>query len=117
MINNPKLESLSSTYNLLKGSWKIYILWSLKNKPLRFGDLEQELAPITQKMLSQELKALQQSGLISRKSYPEIPPRVEYKLTDLGKSLLPILELMQKWGNEKLNKQATPEKTQLDLFS
>ena len=69
---------------------------------LRYSEIRRELKGITQKMLTQTLRTLEAQGLIDRHVYPVVPPKVEYTLTDKGKSLLPILESLQEWGNEQL---------------
>ncbi len=107
---------IQKTIVVLDGKWKVLILWSVKTKPKRFSDIKADVSGITQKMLSQSLKELTAHGLLTRKSYPEIPPRVEYKLTELGKSLMPILELMHRWGDGQ-NISSSTHKPQLDLFT
>lgn len=90
---------------LLSGKWKGRILWKLYNQPtMRFGELRQALGVITEKMLTQQLRELESVNLIARKVYREVPPKVEYSLTDFGKSLAPILEGFAAWGvtNQKI---------------
>lgn len=84
--------------NLLSGKRKILILWYLSYGTLRFNDLKKKLVDVTQKMLTQQLRSLEEDGLIFRTVYPVVPPKVEYGLTDLGKSILPILESMHRFG-------------------
>ena len=100
-----QMPGLDATLEMIGGKWKIQILWSLKNKAKRFSDIKEEVQGITQKMLTQQLKEFVRDGLATRKSYPEIPPRVEYKLTDYGKSVIPVLEAMNKWGEIHLAKK------------
>jgi DNA-binding HxlR family transcriptional regulator len=88
-----------ATIDLIGGKWKIAILWSLKKRTLRFNEIR-KILPVTHKVLVQQLRELEASNLISRKVYPEVPPRVEYSLTTHGKSLLPILYAMSDWGRE-----------------
>ncbi len=84
---------------LLSGKWKGRILWKLYNeKTLRFGELRRALGNITEKMLSQQLRELENVKLINRKVFTEVPPKVEYSLTDFGKSLSPILKGFANWG-------------------
>ena len=107
---DPDLDcAVAYTLSILGGKWKWLILYLLfEYEPLRYGQLKQKLAGITHKMLSQQLKELQQSQLIHRKEYAQIPPKVEYSLSEKGTTLLPILKLMCQWGevhrpgNEKL---------------
>lgn len=89
--------------NILSGKWKILILWYLSHNTLRFSDLKKKLPHVTQKMLTQQLRSLEESQLIYREVYPVVPPKVEYGLTDLGKRVIPILEIMHGFGAECLN--------------
>jgi DNA-binding HxlR family transcriptional regulator len=86
------------TLDIIGGKWKSLILWHLGENILRFGELKKALPKITQKMLTQQLRELEQDGLINRFVYTQVPPKVEYSLTDSGKTLLPILETMYRWG-------------------
>jgi DNA-binding HxlR family transcriptional regulator len=88
--------------NMLFGKWKILILWHLGNKTLRFSELHRKFPLVTQKVLSQQLKSLEQDKLINRKIYPVVPPKVEYSLSDEGKKLLSILAMMHQLGAEYL---------------
>lgn len=88
--------------DMISGKWKILILWYLSYKKLRFSDIQRKLPNVSQKVLSRQLKSLEEDSLIRRKVYPVIPPKVEYSLTDLGKKLIPILESMHKFGAEYL---------------
>jgi len=89
------------TIDLIGGKWKPLIIWHLSSKgTLRFNELRKLLPQITQKMLTQQLRELETDNLVNRKVYPQVPPKVEYSLTDLGTSLLPILSMMCKWGND-----------------
>ena len=84
---------------MLQGKWKLQILYELCIKsPMRFGELKKMLKPITNTMLTNALKELEADGLVHREQYNEIPPRVEYTLTETGYSLRPILEAMEAWG-------------------
>lgn len=88
---------------LLAGKWKILILWYLSYNTLRFSDIKKMLPQVTQKMLTQQLRSLEEDQLIYRKVYPVVPPKVEYGLTETGKGILPILELMHGFGASYLN--------------
>lgn len=85
---------------LLSGKRKIMILWYLSDKILRFNDIKKRLPDVTQKMLTQQLRSLEEDHLIYRKVYPVVPPRVEYGLTDLGQKIIPLLEMMHEFGAE-----------------
>lgn len=88
------------TLELIGGKWKGVILWHLCQKVLRFSQLKRRITGITQKMLTQQLRELERDGLVHRKVFAEVPPRVEYSLTDLGRSLQPVLQLMCDWGRD-----------------
>lgn len=89
------------TIQQIGGNWKSIILWAIKFKLNRFSLLIKEL-PISRKMLSKELKDLEKNNIIERKSYPEVPPRVEYSLTEKGRSIFPLLNLMRDWGENNM---------------
>ena len=93
---------VASTLELIGGKYKALTLWHLSEKTLRFSQLKKVIIGATAKMLTQQLRELVSQELISRTVYPVIPPKVEYSLTDLGKSLLPILVAMRDWGAEYL---------------
>ncbi len=80
------------------GKWRIGIIWSLRSNCRRFGELKRDVLGITEKMLIQELRHLESLGVIYRKAYNEIPPKVEYSLTERGKTLIPLLENIISWG-------------------
>ena len=95
-------------HKIISGKWKILILWYLSSKSLRFSELKRKLPDITQRMLTNQLRALEGDGLISRKVYPVVPPKVEYSLTDIGKEMIPLLESMYKFGimySDSINKK------------
>lgn len=87
---------------VIGGKWKGLILWHLRHKTLRFSQLQRRLQRVTQKMLTQQLRELEGDGLVHRQVYAEVPPRVEYSLTDRGRTLVPLLELMCRWGQDFL---------------
>lgn len=92
------------TIDLIGGKWKPIIIWHLGTKGIqRFNELRKLLPNITQKMLTQQLRELEADELINRKVYTEVPPKVEYSLTDLGESLMPILKMMCNWGDDYYN--------------
>lgn len=91
---------VSVTLDLIGGKWKGVILWHLSHKTLRFSQLKRRLPKVTQKMLTQQLRELERDQLIHREVFAEVPPKVEYSLTELGESLKPILNAMCNWGSE-----------------
>jgi len=93
---------VESTLELIGGKYKALILWHLSGKTLRFSQLQKAISGATAKMLTQQLRELEAHNLIHREVFPIIPPRVEYSLTELGKSLLPILVAMRDWGSNYL---------------
>lgn len=96
---------VEATIDLIGGKYKALILWNLMGKTLRYSELRREIPRATPKMLTQQLRQLEDDGLLSRKVYPEVPPKVEYSLTDFGKSIRPVLEAMYGWGTGYLNDQ------------
>jgi DNA-binding HxlR family transcriptional regulator len=93
---------VTATMQIMGGKWKLLILHLIDNGINRFGKMEMMLPDISKQMLTTQLRELERDGIIDRVIYPEIPPRVEYNLTEKGKSLLPIIELMKGWGNENV---------------
>ncbi len=94
---------IEHTVNLIGHKWKVLILRNLfNNGTQRFSDLSKGISRISQKMLTQQLRQMEADGIIHRKVYPEVPPKVEYSLTVLGMSLKPILDEMNRWGIEHL---------------
>ncbi|MDL2258785.1 helix-turn-helix transcriptional regulator [Eubacteriales bacterium OttesenSCG-928-K08] len=91
---------VSKTLRLIGGKYKALLLWHLTGKTLRFGELSKLVPEATPKMLTQQLRELEQDGLIFREVYPVVPPKVEYSLTERGKSLFSILNAMYNWGAE-----------------
>ena len=89
---------VETTLMLIGDKWKVLILRDLMPGPKRFGDLKKSIGNVSQKVLTAQLRDLEEKGLVSRKVYAEVPPRVEYSLTELGKSLSPILDAMREWG-------------------
>jgi DNA-binding HxlR family transcriptional regulator len=106
--NDELIEScpVATTVNLIGSKWKLLIIRNLLVRPWRFNELQKSLDGISQKVLTDSLRAMEKDGIIKRTVYPEVPPRVEYELTELGQSLKPVLDSMQNWGqNYKDNKQ------------
>ena len=89
------------TLALIGGKWKMLILWRLgKEGTKRFNELKESMSGVTQKILTSQLRDLEDDHLVHREVYPEVPPKVEYSLTEKGQSLIPILEAMYDWGTE-----------------
>lgn len=96
-------ESMSKVQSLISGKWKILILWYISfYKMQRFNELQRRLNGITHSTLSKQLRELEEDGLVIKTNYPEVPPRVEYTLSDLGESFIPVLKNMQSWSEEHL---------------
>lgn len=91
---------VETTLTLIGNKWKVLILRDLLPGTKRFGELKKSIGKVSQKVLTAQLRDMEQNGLVHRKVYPEVPPRVEYSLTPLGKSLKPILDAMWNWGQE-----------------
>ncbi|WP_066497986.1 winged helix-turn-helix transcriptional regulator [Abyssisolibacter fermentans] len=95
---------VETTLTLIGDKWKVLILRDLIDGTKRFGELKKSIGPISQKVLTQQLRSMEEDGLVERKAYAEVPPRVEYSLTETGSSLKPILDSMWIWG-EKYKEQ------------
>lgn len=89
---------VETTLLLISDKWKVLILRDLLGGTLRFGELRRSLGSVSQKVLTANLRQMERDGLVHRKVYPEVPPRVEYSLTETGKSLRPVIEAMRDWG-------------------
>lgn len=89
---------VETTLTLIGDKWKVLILRDLLTGTKRFGELKKSIGTVSQKVLTSQLRAMEESGLVNRKVYAEVPPRVEYSLTELGESLKPILDAMGNWG-------------------
>lgn len=105
MENIPTVEKLpacpvETTLTLISDKWKVLILRDLLPGTKRFGELGKSIGHVSQKVLTAQLRQMEQSGLVNRKVYAEVPPKVEYSLTDVGYSLKPILDAMWTWGEE-----------------
>ena len=97
-------QDVEAAIRVLEGRWKLVILFHLfGGKVLRFSDLERAIPNITQKMLGQQLRRMESDGIVVRKAYPEVPPRVEYGLTPWGQALCPALDAILKWADRRQN--------------
>lgn len=90
---------VATTVRLIRSKWKILIMRNLMMRTWRFNELKKDLDRISQKVLTESLRSMDEDGLITRTVYPEVPPRVEYSLTELGESMRPILNAMADWGS------------------
>lgn len=91
---------VATTVALIGSKWKLLIMRNLLSRPWRFNELKKDLEGVSQKVLTDSLRSMEADGLLTRTVYPEVPPRVEYTLTELGYSLRPILEAMRVWGED-----------------
>ena len=107
--NQEHLCPVTAMIELIGGKWKPIILYCLRSETRRFGEIASRIPNISRKVLSEQLKELENDRLISRKQYNEIPPRVEYKLTPLGMSLSPLLHEMEIWGTENCLKKVSTD--------
>lgn len=96
---------VETTLTLIGDKWKVLILRDLMPGTKRFGELKKSVGNVSQKVLTAQLRTMEESGIVNRKVYAEVPPRVEYSLTELGKSLKPILDSMRAWGEAYKAKQ------------
>lgn len=111
MTQRPKKQKelfcpVEATLDMVAGKWKVMIIYYLLQGTRRFNQLQRELQGVTHRTLTQQLRELAQDGLVIRTDYREIPPRVEYSLSPLGKTLKPVLKAMQNWGEKHSGKAA-----------
>ncbi|WP_405382630.1 winged helix-turn-helix transcriptional regulator [Maribacter sp. LLG6340-A2] len=115
-----KIKALEYCMDMIGGKWKPMLIFHISKGTNRFNKLFNEIEGINRQMLSKQLKSLEKTGILDRTLYGEMPPRVEYSLTPLGKSLLPVLQAMTKWGEkqtkEKVEVVDLPQNQQLPLF-
>lgn len=97
---------VATTVQLIGSKWKLLILRNLMARPWRFNELRRDLEGISQKVLTDSLRALEEDEIITRTVYPEVPPRVEYALSPLGESMRPILDAMEEWGTNYKKRMA-----------
>lgn len=89
---------VATTVQLIGSKWKLLIMRNLLVRPWRFNELRKDLEGISQKVLTDSLRSMEEDGIITRTVYPEVPPRVEYALNELGESMRPIMDAMEQWG-------------------
>lgn len=121
IVNGKKMEillhnktyhcAMDVTMDYIGGKWKTVVLWYLIEGKKRFGELNKEIPDITEKMLSIQLKQLETTGLVKREVFAEVPLRVEYSLTSFGKSLIPVLQEISKWGRAIAEKKGKVVRT------
>lgn len=105
MLTKEKLPEcpVATTVSLIGSKWKLLILRNLLARPWRFNELKKSLEGVSQKVLTDSLRSMEEDGIIIRTVFPEVPPHVEYSLSELGESMRPILMSMQEWGNNYKN--------------
>lgn len=105
-------KSLHVYISVIGGKWKPEILWFLRKGPQRFGELQRSIPGITQVTLTKNLRELEKDGIVTRTVYPEIPPRVDYRLTECGRTAFPVLEAISSWGRQyqKIRREPSPTK-------
>ncbi len=99
---------VATTVSLIGSKWKLLIMRNLLGRPWRFNELQKSIDGISQKALTEALRSMEADGIVIRKAYPEVPPRVEYSLTELGESMRPIIKSMESWGltyKEQMNSE------------
>jgi DNA-binding HxlR family transcriptional regulator len=89
---------VQATLGIFSGKWKMLLLWHLRHGAKRFGELNRNIAGITPAMLTQHLRELEEDGIVARHTWAEVPPRVEYQLTPIGETLIPVIATMEKWA-------------------
>ncbi len=91
---------VATTVSLIGSKWKLLIMRNLLARPWRFNELRRDLEGISQKVLTDSLRSMEEDGIITRTVYPEVPPRVEYALSELGESMRPVIKAMEDWGTD-----------------
>ena len=98
---------VATTVRLIGSKWKLLIIRNLLQRPWRFNELKKNLEGISQKVLNDSLRSMEADGIVTRTVYPEVPPRVEYALSELGESMRPVMDAMEKWGINYKNQLQT----------
>ena len=108
VVNEKTLPAcpVETTLTLISDKWKVLIIRDLLPGTKRFGELKKSIGSVSQKVLTTQLRQMEESGLLTRTVYPEVPPRVEYTLTELGQSLRPVLDALWNWGNNYKEKMS-----------
>lgn len=111
MVTKEELPAcpVATTVQLIGSKWKLLIMRNLLARPWRFNELRKDLEGISQKVLTDSLRSMEKDGIITRTVYPEVPPRVEYALSQLGESMRPIMDAMEQWGLDYKNGRITHE--------
>jgi DNA-binding HxlR family transcriptional regulator len=113
---NPPICAVTAALDVLGGKWKVFILSHLtQHEALRFGELKRLIPKVTQKMLAQQLRELEEAGLVDRRVYAQVPPKVEYRLTTHGQTLCPVLRSLRQWGELHREKLGAEEPTCLEV--
>lgn len=107
MVKKEELPAcpVATTVQLIGNKWKLLIMRNLRVRPWRFNELQKSLEGISQKVLTDSLRSMESDGIVTRTAYPEVPPRVEYALSELGESMFPIINAMETWGIEYKKQQ------------
>ncbi len=110
-IYNKKLyyNPVEFAMDRIGGTWKMPILWRLKDRIMRYGELKKDIPRITHKMLTSQLRQLEEEGFINRKVYPVVPPKVEYSLTEKGRRTIPIVDVIREYGLELMKEAGVGE--------
>lgn len=103
--------SLTLTQNVIAGRWKIIILWYISRRTRRFNELQRLLPGVSKGILTRQLRELEEDGLVHREVYKEVPPKVEYSLTQQGESFIPILDIMREWGGKYMEEKKKEQNT------
>lgn len=112
-LYDPERCPFTATWSVIGGKWKGLLWWRLSNGLGRFGELQRAIPQITKKMLAQQLREMEQDGIVRREVFAEVPPRVEYSLTDYGASLAPVIESICRWGLHHLQRTGRWEDAQV----
>ncbi|MET9515829.1 helix-turn-helix domain-containing protein [Streptomyces sp. NPDC002994] len=105
-VTDPHTCGMGVAVGVFEGKWKSFIMWVLADGPRRFGETRRLVTGISEKVLTQQLRELRADGIVHRKDYDEVPPRVEYSLTEQGRRLYELLELLSAWGRDHLTAKA-----------
>jgi DNA-binding HxlR family transcriptional regulator len=100
--------AVEAAISLIDGKWKSVVMFHLMAGTMRFNELKRAIPGVTQRMLTNQLRELEDDGLVARKVYPQVPPKVEYSLTELGDTMTPILKALKAWGDKNIERFAKP---------